>query len=276
MSFLSVMPSGDASNGYLDLKIGKDSLEVVPDLNVNITDLNRNDKNTLYKHFFNNGFGGITFKAEITIKSDELWNNKKVTDVLNDWFTNSTILNVATNAIDIPNGTYIITKNDSRKQNFLTSTVWNLEFTTYTALNVHKFANDNTNVLNALKKAKKLTTVKSKKKTKSKSTINQKLKKCNRKTLVYSKKKKAVTCVKYMQQVLYKNKFLTKKQIDGWYGPVTVKAVKKFQQKYNKTHVKTINITANTVVTNNKKNLSYRIPVTGKVDADTFKELCKS
>ena len=123
-----------------------------------------------------------------------------------------------------------------------------------------------------LKQLKKLT-VKKTSSTKSNSTVYTKLKKCKRSTLVYSKKQKTVTCVKYMQKILYKKGFLTKKQVDGWFGPKTKAAVKNFQKKFNKTHVKTITVKSGDKITSNSKNLSYKLPPNGKVDATTFKAL---
>jgi peptidoglycan hydrolase-like protein with peptidoglycan-binding domain len=57
-----------------------------------------------------------------------------------------------------------------------------------------------------------------------------------------------------MQKVLYKKGFLTKKQIDGWHGPKTKEAIKKFQKKYKK---------------------KYNLKVTGTVDKRTLVVLCE-
>ena len=56
----------------------------------------------------------------------------------------------------------------------------------------------------------------------------------------YSKTKKFVTCVKYLQKVLKKLK-LYSGVIDGWYGQLTVSAVKKFQKKYKRKYKLTDN-----------------------------------
>ena len=56
-----------------------------------------------------------------------------------------------------------------------------------------------------------------------------------------------------MQQLLYNYGCLSKKSyIDGWYGKVTVEAVKKFQKKYK---------------------TKYKLKVNGKVDKSTWKAL---
>ena len=243
---------------YLHLRVDQTKgIDTIPDMAISITDMNTSGTK-LYKQFFNNGYGGITFKATIIIKKTDKWNKKPVKDILHNWFINMTVLAIVTDAIDVPNGQYIISKNPARKQTFLDSTVWELEFTTYVALKLYKYKNNNRAVLKAVNKIK-----------------NAQLKKCNYKTLVYSKKKKSVKCVKYMQKVLKKQKCY-KGKIDGWYGKETKKAVKKFQRKYNKTHKITINVKNKQLLPVGKKLLSKRLSVTGKVDKATWKALCKA
>ena len=276
MTFLNIMDFkskiGVDVNDYLHLRVDQSKgIDTIPDMDINITDLN-NSGNTLYKQFFNNGYGGITFKATIIIKKTDEWNNKPVKDVLHNWFINMSPIAVVTDAMDVPDDQYIISKNPNRKQTFLDSTVWELEFTTYTPLKIYKFKNDNSAVLKALQKAKKG----QKSKKNKKATVNVNLSKCDYKVLKYSKKKKTVKCVKHMQKILYKNKLLKKKQIDGWYGKETKKAVKKFQKKYNKTHKITINIKSGQKIPTGKKYWSQYLNVTGKVDKATWKALCNA
>lgn len=304
MSFMAIMDfvsseHSDVSN-YLSLRVSKDGgIETVPDMDISITKLNKNGVNR-FNHFFSNGFGGITFKVKVLIKyhvhredgsknksyqKDEIidvvknedkgepyvheltdmWNDKPVLDVLHNWFINMTPLSVVTDAVDVPNGRYIISSNPARKQDYKNSTIWELEFTTYTPLTLYKWENNNKNTLKALKKNK------------SKKIKNVKLSKCNYKTLVYSKKKKSVKCVKYLQKVLKKQKCYNGK-IDGWFGKDTTKAVKKFQNKYNNKHVKLKGVSD---VLKNKKNakisitgLNKALSENGKVNKDTFKALC--
>ena len=269
MSFFNLIDfkSKDLVNDYLSLKVSRSrGVETVPNMNINITKLNRDTNNTLYQQFFNNGYAGVTVKVEVLIKETDTYNNKKVLDVLDEWVQNMTILAVQTKALNMPDGQYIITGNPSRTQNMDGSSVWVLEFTTYTPLNVIKYKNDLSSVLNAVNKIK----------AKKASSVNSKLSKCNYKVLVYSKKKKKVTCVKYMQQILYKQKLLKKSQVDGWFGKETKAAVKKFQKKYNKTHKITINVKSGDKLTNNAKLVSKRLKVTGKVDKATWKALCEA
>ena len=317
MSFMNIMDfvSKDHANvtDYLNLRIlSDDGIETVPDMDINITSLNRGGKSR-QNHFFNNGYGGITFKVSVLIKyaidsqtkkvlidKTDMWNKRPVKDVLHKWYVNMTPLAIVTDAIDVPNGQYIISANPARNQEKKDSTIWDLEFTSYTPLTLFRYKNDNKNVLKALKKNK----------AKASRKVNAKLAKCNYKILKYSKTKKTVPCVKLMQTILYRNKFLTKKQVDGWFGKETTKAVKRFQKKYNKIHVKTITksgvnggliVNQGKLVTNtNNQNINLPtgtklstssangatvvktsginkiLPVNGKVDKATFNALLKS
>ena len=162
-----------------------------------------------------------------------------------------TPLYVVTEAIDIKNDRYIISKNSDRKQTYRDNTVWSLEFIQFKGINITKFKNDNSYVNKAKKnyaKAKKKAKVS--KKSKANSTNKNKLKKCKLSNLKYGLKKS--NCVKYMQKVLKKKGYLTKKQVDGYFGPVTKTALKKFQKKYKK---------------------KYKLKETGKVDKATLKAL---
>lgn len=248
--------------------IQEGGVEVNPTESIKVTNLKKGKDNTLYKQFLNLGDGGITFKIKVKIHKDDIWNmtffedrpgQEKVTYVLKRFYTEMTVLNVVTDFIDVPDGNYIITKNPSRVQSFSDYTEWELEFTTYKAINTFKYKNNNTAVKNAIANAnkanqKKTTTTAKKNTTKKASTKNAKLAKCTLNQLKYSKKSKVVTCVKYMQEVLYKQGYLTKKQIDGWYGPKTLAAVKKFQKKYKK---------------------KYGLKETGNIDKKTLEAMCQ-
>lgn len=250
---------------YLPLKVVQSSgVEVTPRVNINVTDLNKKGS-VLYKHFYNNtGHNDITFKVDVIIKRNERWkcalytmykgksiNDIKswaVTTVLKEWIRNSVPLYIVSSAIDIPDGNYVITGNPTRKQTYDGTTTWTLEFTTFDPLNLAVYKNNNVAIKKALAKQKNA---------KSNSSKNAKFKKCKLSALKYSKKKKTVTCVKYMQAILYKKGCLkTKSQIDGWYGKVTAGAVTQFQKKYKK---------------------KYKLKVTSgtKVDKATFNAMCK-
>ncbi len=292
-SFFRIMPR---SGYYLDFNIDfirlrvilEGGVDVSPDLNLNVTDLN--EKNgILYKQFHNSGYGGVSFKVSVIIGKDEqilltrefkdniydslildiqtilaqngnfngdytkLSKHVKITDLLDYWIRNNTPLMVNTDAIDIPDGIYIITKNSSRKQTHDKYTIWDLEFLTYNEAKAVVYKNDNARVKNAIEKAKAKQVAAKTSKSKPASTYKTKFAKCKRSVLKYSKKKKTVTCVKYLQKILKKQN-VYKGNIDSWFGPMTRTAVKKFQKKYKK---------------------KYKLKKTGKVDKKTFNALKK-
>ena len=253
MKFLTIIPRskkmGEYSVQSATLKVVRDSgVNTVPDMSVNVTDLN-SVNNTRYKHFENNGLAGITFKVDVIIEKSDyfmgyrtvLMNKKytllpnaiRVVTALNYFIKNMVPLSVVSKAIDVPNGVYIITKNSSRKQESPNHTVWSLEFTTYQV---------------GASTTKKTT----KKTTKTSSTKKATLGPACLKYLVYTKKRSYHACVKLMQQTLYRKGCLKKTNIDGWYSRVTVNAVKKFQKKYQK---------------------KYKLKITGKIDNATLDAL---
>lgn len=309
--FFNIIPRDEAledlSNAIPLRVVLGDGVEVSPDLRINVNQLSKG-----YDSFYNTSGKGDTFKISILIKRNDKVGDIPLTEYLDSLMRTMTPLLINTDAIDIKDGKdnqYIIIKNDSRKQTNTNHTVWDLEFKTYNPVNVFKYENNNAGVQSALAKAKQN---KNKKKT-TKSVKNAKLRKCNYKTLVYSKKKKVVNCVKYMQQVLKNNKCYSGK-IDGWFGLDTKKAVQKFQKQYNKKNVlkfKTtqkgyagIKVTAGTLVTNTNNNPNIKLPslsnpnittkqttgnkstkvtvksvvlpTNGKVDKNTWKALCNS
>ena len=218
-------------------------VDVKPDFEIASTDLNTNTVNTKYKNFHNTGDGGITFKVDVIIRKDETWGygvvsnadyikkgmkakaNSLKTSWLKTWYINMRPLYVVSDAIDVPNGTYLITSNPKRLQSLDNHTVWTLEFTSFKPLELHTWSVDP-----SVKTETKTST--STPTTKSSTSTNQKLKDCKDK-MNYSKTEKTSECNKVLQQKLYELGFLRKDQIDGWYGPVTMEAVKKFQKYHN-------------------------------------------
>ena len=266
------------------------AFNVTPDVNITVTDLNKGDTNFIYKRFYNQGYGGISFKIEVILKKGEKWTSKyykkymgKDTDtftiisVLREIIESMTPVKVVTDAMDIPNGNYIITKNSTRKQSSEGYTVWDLEFTSYTPLVEVVYSNDNTMVKNAISKAKakqsNVTVASKTSSSKGKSSKVSKLSKCNRSVLVYSRKQKKVTCVVYLQEILKKLKCYSGK-VDGWFGPLTTTGVKNFQRKYKKKYSLKITGTVNQKTYNaiisvssgdTIKNTSKKITSTSKV-----------
>lgn len=257
----------EQTNQAIPLKVIQSrGIEVTPDINIEVTDLISDKKDKIYKNFYNRGSGGITFTIQVIIEktqsqsnvyatSEYYPNDMKVLNWLDYYIRNMAPVYIVTDAIDIKNGTYIITKNSKRTQSYKNYTVWDLEFTSFIGVNSVKFNAVNNAIKTVIKKSKKKSSTA--KKTKSSTTTKKsKLSKCKVSQLKYSGKKVTnVKCVKYLQEVLYKKYgLLTKKQVDGWYGPKTMNAVKKFQKKYKK---------------------KYKLKVTGKIDKTTLKALCK-
>lgn len=246
MSFFTVISADEISKGStpISLKVVQSNgVDVTPDLNITVNNLNSGNK-----HFLNNGYGGISFKIDVIINKNDKFGNSSVTDKLHQWITTMTPLYVVTEAIDVKNGRYIISKNSNRKQTFKENTVWTLEFIEFKGINITKFKNNNKYVNKAKKNYKK---AKAKAKKASENATNKKkLKKCKTSNLKYGAKKS--NCVKYMQKVLYNKGFLKKKQIDGHFGSKTKNALKKFQKKYKK---------------------KYKLNANGKVDKATLKAL---
>ena len=259
MSFFSIIDARAIGLGAkpISLKVVQSNgVDVTPDLDIVINKLNKGDK-----HFLNNGYGGISFKIDVIIHKDETtgndvsivksnwkYDNGKVIDYLHDWMKNMTPVYIVTEAIDVPNGKYIISKNPTRKQTFRDYTVWNLEFTEFKSLNIIKYKNNNSYV----NKAKK-NYAKAKKKAKTAKANNankKKLKKCKVSNFKYGTKKSK--CVKYMQKVLYRKGYLTKKQITTNFDKKTKNAIILFQKKYKK---------------------KYKLKANGKVDKATLKAL---
>lgn len=190
----------------MDLNVIQDNgIGVTPDLKIIVNDLNEGNK-----QFLNNGYGGISFKINVIINKNDMFGNTPVLEKLHQWITTMTPLYVVTEAIDIKNDRYIISKNSDRKQTYRNNTVWSLEFVQFKGINITKYKNNNTYVNKAKKnyaKAKKK--AKASKKSKANSANKNKLKKCKLSNLKYGLKKS--NCVKYMQKVLKQKGYLTKK-----------------------------------------------------------------
>ena len=249
MVFLSILPRTseylkDKSNG-LPLRVER-GVDLKPNLNINVTDLNKG-----YKHFYNGGSKGVSFKITVVIHRDDLFDGKRVLDLLDSYMRDMTPLMLYSEAIDIPareSDYYIITDNGSRKQTLDHYTKWELEFMTYNPATVYKFKNNNKGVKKAIKKSKL-------------HTYQAKLAKCDYKKLKPTKSKKPSKAVKVLEKVLYTKGYLKKKKkVDGVFDKQTKNAIKKFQKDYNKKHKK-------------DKKLKKKLKTNGKIDKATFKAL---
>lgn len=227
------------------------NIEVNPLWEMKTTELNRNSKDKKHNYqFYNNGDGGIKFKIDVIIGNGDTWRGKYVTDALHELMTNGTRLFVVTDATDIPNGEYVITRNPSRKQEFQSHTVWTLEFMTHNPLLIWQYSNN-------LKSIK--TAIKNYNTAKYNASPQGKLRKCNVKNLKYKKKN---TCCGYLNTVLYTKGYINKKTMkkmiknkhETTFTDTTVKAVKKFQKEYKK---------------------KYKLSVNGQVDKKTRNALAK-
>lgn len=243
------------------------TVNTIPNNQVNVEYLNKGENSSVYPHIYNRGSAGITFKVTVLIAKGEIWNNSfwngqdnkyefyypEVRVMLNRFYRRSMVLDITSDFIDINDGKYVLTKLGTRKQVDDYYVSWELEFTGYKPLTNYVYKNDNTLVKKAIKSATAKKTAVKTTNSKTTSTTKSAFSKCKRSVLVYSKKKKVVDCVKKMQQIL-KNKGFYTGTVDGWYGSMTVSAVKKFQKKYAK---------------------KYSLKQTGKVDEKTFKALQK-
>ena len=281
--FLSIVPRDGSYLDYnltpINLSVLKgDGVNFTPDIQIKITDLNSGKK-----RFLNHTGVGDKFKINVIIHKNETVKGERVVqeemkygqgpyglygwygggkrilnqswnliEILDSWIRNMTIFTVTTRAVDIPNGAYIITGNSNRKQTYDDYTVWELEFTRYVGNVVTAVTWNNTYAQKAVSTYNK-NKEKAAAKTKEIAAIKANFKKCDYKKMVYTKKAKAVTCNKYLQQLLKKWGFANT-QISGWYGPKTKEGVSKFQKKYKS---------------------KYNLSVTGNMDKKTFNAMLK-
>lgn len=176
-----------------------------------------------------------------------------VIEVLDAFIRRGEVFYITTRAIGIDSKElWKITENKERTQSYDDKyTVWSLTFSKSVSYTYATFKENSAGVSNAIKKYEKKK--KAKADAKKKKTAKYKLQhECKASNLKYSKKKKVVTCVKYMQQILINKKFLKKSQKDGWYGKTTKNALKQFQKKYKE---------------------KYKCKTDGNVDKNTFKAL---
>ena len=165
-----------------------------------------------------------------------IYEEKKIIVLLNYFMRTATPFYIKSGIFGINHSVpYLITNNPARKQKYHNYVIWDLTFTRYDKLTWGTFSKTTKGIEKALKKLKQSKS-KASNAAKAKTAVRQKLAKCKYKNIKYSKKKKVVGCVKLMQNLLYKEKFLKKDQVDGWYGKVTFNAVKKYQRKYSRTY----------------------------------------
>lgn len=236
--------------------------------------LNMADTVVVTKEFYDDLDENEKSKFNITMDGPYDVNTDSLIKVLDYFIREGVPFYVYTRAVGINDKElWLVTANKSRVQTHDVVTItpatggeyesafveWELTFTKYNELNLSTFNNDNAGVTKAIKNYNKKKNAKktTKKNTaKTKTTIYQKLAKCDYKKLVYSKTKKTTSCIKTMQEILYKDGSLKGKKatvVDGWFGDKTKAAVKAYQKKYAK-----------------RDGLKQN----GKVDKNTFNSLC--
>ena len=256
MSFLTIIPRDKLYLQYtlkeIPLKIIRtNGVEVIPDVKINISDLNEGKK-----YYLNNSSKVNTFKASVIInKNDkiegvksEVYESFSVLELLDYWMRNMTVLMITTEAIDIKDGNYIISKNSSRKQEYTDYTVWNLEFTSYEGVQTGKLQLNTSKAQSAKKAYEKI---------KTNNRNNNALKKCNVK---YMKLGKTNGCCYYLNYKLALKGFIKstdwnkmqKNKTHKKFSKTTATALKKFQKKYAK---------------------KYKLKKNGKMDKATLKAL---
>jgi len=253
---------GDADTFKIKVVISKDDVvdghvykelyNTLPDGLINMTGMSDSEFEAWKKQYTSTPYDVLDYHGNLPIIT-----------ILDYWIREGIIFDVVTDAIDIPNGSYSITANPSRIQENKTYTIWELEFTKYTTPTRMYTRYDNSITNQAIKdyekskkkKASKAKTTSAKTKTKQSTSVRSKLKKCTICKIKYSKSSKnTCICTYYMQYELARMKFYPRNlAIDGWFGPETLKAVKKFQKKYK---------------------TKYKLTVNGKVDKKTLNAIC--
>ena len=77
--------------------------------------------------FFNSGNSGIEFEVSVVIREEYYYNNMSFRDYLDNWSKFATPVTVVTDAIDVPNGKYVMNIK-SKKQNDKNKSIWKLRF----------------------------------------------------------------------------------------------------------------------------------------------------
>lgn len=80
--------------------------------------------------FFNNGYNGIEFEVSIVMREDYFYKGRAYMDYLNQWDKWNTVVSVVTDAMDIPNGKYVM-RIKNKKQTGPRQSIWELRFKQY-------------------------------------------------------------------------------------------------------------------------------------------------
>ena len=278
MAFFTIAPRNREYLGYsfkpITLRVIQEKgIDITPDFDVNVTDLNGS-----YKHFKVNHGLGDTFKISIIIHKNATiegyyekiwdvgdiashksnlsdfdfdkitgtgWDNAslndfkwKVTDLKK--FRLTTVLNYFMRTLT----PFIISSNmigiNQKVPYIITKNKSRQQdYLNYTVWELEftryeKLKYSNfTKTSKGVKNALKKAKSKKSKKVSAKTKERLKLRKCKWNTLKFSKTKKVVPCVKLLQKILNMD-LGTKLVLDGWFGKETSNAVAKYQSKYSK------------------------------------------
>lgn len=77
--------------------------------------------------YFNNGYNGIEFEISIVMREDYFYKNRAYMDYLNQWDKWNTVVSVVTDAMDVPNGKYVM-RIKNKKQTGSRQSIWKLRF----------------------------------------------------------------------------------------------------------------------------------------------------
>ena len=112
----------------IPLRVIQDSkINVELGINISETELKHDKKEETPIFFFNNGYTGVSFEIECLIKSTDIYKGKYVQDILQKHARSMTPVIIVTEAIDVPNGSYIILSIKS-EQEYKGESVWKMKF----------------------------------------------------------------------------------------------------------------------------------------------------
>jgi len=92
--------------------------------------LHSNQFNNVPSHVFNQGNAGVSFEVSILILADDLHEGKSYREYLETWEKYQKVVDVVTNAFDVPNAKYTLSIK-SRKQTNKKYSIWKVEFYQY-------------------------------------------------------------------------------------------------------------------------------------------------
>jgi len=202
----------------IPLRVLQDNgVKVDSQINIKSTALRRDLQKKAYVHFYNAGYNGKEFGIDIIVNLSDTIGNETVKEHLDKWVEEGSTHTIVTEAIDIKNGEYIITKCTS-EQKYKNEAIWSLDFAEYYTKEVVNSPDYGT------------------KDTSNSTTDSLLLSKCD---LPLTPNSASTECIKALQQKL-KNKgyYLFKDgktlEVDGVYNENVILAVTLLQKQYQK------------------------------------------